>query len=58
MKRGGGHAGDVVAAMEDAVKWTMEQDDAGDIIFFHRETQVGSMGMHVFPEDHPTEQML
>lgn len=27
--------------MEDATQWTMEQDDAGDIIFFHRETQVG-----------------
>lgn len=33
--------GDIVVAMEDAAKWTMEQDDAGDIIFFHRETQVG-----------------
>ncbi|CAM9590875.1 unnamed protein product, partial [Ectocarpus sp. 12 AP-2014] len=31
--------GDVFVAMEDAAKWTMEQDDAGDIIFVHRETQ-------------------
>ncbi|CAM9637950.1 unnamed protein product [Pylaiella littoralis] len=31
--------GDIVVAMEDAAKWTMEQDDAGDIIFFHRESQ-------------------
>ncbi|CAM9124513.1 unnamed protein product, partial [Hapterophycus canaliculatus] len=31
--------GDIFAAMEDAAQWTMEQDDAGDIIFFHRETQ-------------------
>lgn len=36
-----GHPGDIFVAMEDAEKWTMEQDDVGDIIFFHRETQVG-----------------
>lgn len=33
--------------MEDAAKWTMEQDDAGDIIFFHRETQVGLQFMYM-----------
>ena len=42
---GGGRrgAGDIVVAMEDAEEWTMEQDDVGDIIFVHRETQVHMM---------------
>eukprot|EP00752_Nemacystus_decipiens_P010136 g9032.t2 len=31
--------GDIFSVMEDAEKWTMEQDEAGDIIFFHRDTQ-------------------
>lgn len=35
--------------MEDAAQWTMEQDDGGDIIFLHRETQVRNtrVGTHV-----------
>lgn len=33
-------AGEVLVAMEGADMWTMEQDDAGDIIFVHQETQV------------------
>lgn len=37
----GGHLGDIFVATEGAEKWTMEQDEVGDIIFFHRETQVG-----------------
>lgn len=43
--------GDIFVAMEGAEKWTMEQDEVGDIIFFHRETQVGfnsSIIRHIF----------
>lgn len=43
------YLGDFFVAVEDAEKWTMEQDDVGDIIFFHRETQVGLKYTHTFP---------
>lgn len=35
--------GEIVVTTEEANLWTMEQDDVGDIIFVHRETQARSL---------------
>lgn len=47
--RRGKYAGDLLLAKEDAELWSMQEDEVGDIVFVHAETQASaSVGIPEF----------